>query len=163
MKIRFLTMTLLGVFAFALVSQAQNPERNKRNPEQRKEMIQRGERMANRMDKFFTEEQQEQVKAIRLQTAKDVKPLRNELRELEARQQTLTTADKADLKAIYANIDKMSDVKAKIQKTMAKQQQEIRSLLSEEQLLKFDAMKGRMGERNRDGNRPNRGPRPSAG
>ncbi len=162
MKIKSLTLALLAIFAMTTVAQAQNPERNKRSPEQRKEMLQRGERMA-RVNKFFTEEQQAQLKTIRLETAKEVKPLRNELRELEARQQTLTTADKADLKAIYANINKMSEVKAQIQKTMANQHQQIRSLLSEEQLLKFDAMKGRMGDRNRAGNRPNRGPRPSAG
>lgn len=163
MKIRFLTLTLITVFAVTSMAVAQKPEAKKEDRGQRQQVMLRHKQMAERVDHFFTEEQQEQVKAIRLETAKQVKPLRNELGELEARQQTLTTADKADLKAIYQNIDKMSEVKAEIQKTMAKQHQQIRSLLTEEQLLKFDAMKGRMMDRHQDGFRDRKAPRPHAG
>jgi len=163
MKIRFLTLTLITVFAVTSVALAQKPEGKKEDRGQREQVMQRHERFAERVDHFFTEEQQEQMKNIRLETAKQVKPLRNELGELEARQQTLTTAEKADLNAIYQNIDKMSDVKAEIQKIMAKQHQQIRSLLTEEQLLKFDAMKGHMMDKRNDGFRDRKGPRPNAG
>jgi len=54
------------------------------------------------------------------------------------------------MKAIYKNIDQMSEVKTEIQKIMAKQQQDIRLMLSDEQLLKYDTMKNRMHERRND-------------
>ncbi|MCK3683763.1 periplasmic heavy metal sensor [Maribellus sp. YY47] len=163
MKIRFLTLTLITVFAVTSMALAQNPETKKGDREPREAFMPRNERFADRMNHFFTEEQQEQMKTIRLETAKKVKPLRNELGELEARQQTLTTAEKADLDAIYQNIDKMSEVKAEIQKIMAKQHQQIRSLLTEEQLLKFDAMKGWMTDHRNNGFRGEKAPRPNAG
>jgi Spy/CpxP family protein refolding chaperone len=84
------------------------------------------------------------MKKIRLETAKEVKPLKNELRELQAHQQSLVTADNADMKAIYKNIDKMSDVKTNLAKIMAKQTQEVRSLLTDEQRLKMDQMRSHM-------------------
>ena len=163
MKIRKLTLLMVAIVAATSMALAQNPERGKRDAEHRGEMMKRHERMADRMNNFFTEEQQEQIKALRLESAKKVKPLRNELRELEAHQQTLATADKADMKAIYKNIDEMSKVKTEIQKIMAKQQQDIRSMLSDEQLIKFDAMKHRMHERRNDSfmNRGVRGDRKS--
>jgi len=143
MKIKILTLALIAIFAIGSTSLAQNPERGKRNFNRQEALTQRHDRVAERMDNFFTEEQQEQIKALRLETAKKVKPLKNQLNELEARQQSLTTAENADMEAIYGNIDKIAEVKSEIQKLMAKQHQDIRSLLSEEQLLKFDAMKDR--------------------
>jgi len=128
---------------------AQNPEQKTERMDKRA-MVKRQEMKRDfKHDSFFTEEQKEAVKKIRLETTKEVKPLKNKLRELQAHQQTLATADNADMKAIYKNIDKMSDVKAKMAKIMAKQQQDVRSLLTEEQRLKIDQRKGHMqrGER----------------
>ena len=93
--------------------------------------------------------------------AKQIKPLKNELNELNARQQTLTTADKADLKAINKNIDKMAALKADIAKIMAAQHQEVRGMLSEEQLLRFDARKNKRWQKG--GGPENRGPRAKRG
>ncbi len=162
MKIKFLTLALIALFAIGSAN-AQNQEREKREMNKKGEMIKRHDLRAERMDNFFTEEQKEQIKGLRLETAKQVKPLRNELRELEARQQTLTTADKADLNAIYQNIDKISGVKAEIQKIMARQHQDIRSLLTEEQLIKFDAQKARRQDRPDDRFRGERPPRNDRG
>ena len=150
MKVKKLTLVMIAILTVTSVAFAQNPERVKRDTERKKAMIMRHEQVAGRMDNFFTQEQQEQIKALRLESAKKIKPLRNELRELDARQQTLTTADNADMKAIYKNIDKIAEVRSEMQKIMAKQQQDIRSMLSEEQLLKYDAMKGRMNEKRND-------------
>jgi hypothetical protein len=91
-----------------------------------------------RHEPFFSDEQKEAIKQIRVKTAKKVKPLKNELGELNAHQKSLTTATKANLDKIYANIEKISDVKIEIAKIFAKQHQEIRSLLTEEQLIIFD-------------------------
>lgn len=161
MKIRILTFAMVALFATS-ATWAQKPERGQRNPEQRDRM-QRHEQMVERKSNFFTEEQQEQIKTIRLETAKEIQPLRNQLNELQARQKTLSTAEKADMNAINNNIDKMSDVRADIQKLMAKQHQEIRSLLNDEQKLKFDSMKGHMRDRNKESFRNRRAPRGNAG
>ncbi|MFV0590541.1 MAG: Spy/CpxP family protein refolding chaperone [Draconibacterium sp.] len=163
MKIKFLTLTLVAVLAVTSMAIAQKPETKKVDREQRESVMPRHERFAERVDHFFTEEQKEQMKTIRLETAKQVKPLRSELGELEARQQSLTTAEKADLDAIYKNIDKISEIKSNMVKIMAKQHQQIRSLLTEEQLLKFDAMKGHMMDNRGDRFRGKRAPRPHAG
>ncbi|WP_167604651.1 Spy/CpxP family protein refolding chaperone [Maribellus sediminis] len=162
MKIKFLTLALIAFFAIGSVN-AQNAERGKRDLEKKGEMMKRHDLRAERMDNFFTEEQQEQMKALRLETAKQIKPLKNQLNELEARQQTLTTAEKADMDAIYQNIDKISELKADIQKIMAKQHQEVRSMLTEEQLIKFDAQKARMKDRPQDRFRGERPPRNDRG
>ena len=161
MKIRFLTLTLVALFAITAVH-AQKPDREQQNMQPRDRMN-RNEMMAESFNNFFTKEQQEQVKSIRLETAKQVQPLRNELRELQAHQQTLSTSDKPDMKAIYQNIDEMTEVQGNIRKIMAKQQQDIRSLLTDEQKLKFDAMKNRMTDRKRDGFRTHRRPGEKAG
>jgi len=147
MKIRILTLAMLAIFAISSASFAQNRQSQKRDLDRRENRMLRSDRVTEPMDNFFTEEQQEQIKELRLETAKKVRPLKNQLNELKARQQTLTTAENADLEAIYENIDKISEVNSEIQKVMAKQRQDIRSMLSEEQRLKFDAMR----------DRPNRG------
>lgn len=164
MKNKVLSLLILATFLFSTAAFAQIGERNrdgeKQAPEKRemqikkRQAMQKGERQG-----FFTDEQKEAMKVTRLETAKQVKPLKNELRELEARQNTLTTADKADLKAINKNIDKMSEIKAEIAKIMAAQHQQIRAMLTEEQLLKFDAMKEKGGNGPRGDLRGNRIPR----
>ena len=150
MKTRILSSIIVVSFfiSTALMAQPNKGQKPWDNYSQKKEMMKkRSDRSENEFQNFFTEEQKEQMKELRMETVKKVKPLKNELDELMARQQTLTTADKADLKAINKNIDEMSDLKADIAKIMAAQHQQIRSLLTEEQLVKFDSMKGKRGHR----------------
>lgn len=144
MKSKRLAMMLVALIALTTVSVAQKSENDTQDVKHRKEITKRHGRAGDRAEKFFTEEQLEQIKALHLEAAKKIKPLRNELRELKAHQQTLETADNADMKAIYKNIDSIAGVQAELQKIRAEEQQKIRSLLTEEQLLKFDSMKGKM-------------------
>ena len=146
MKTRILSLLLVCVVIFSTAAFAQPGERGEqwdKLPAERKALIMKKRQAMQKKlhQEFFTEEQKEAMKNLHLEAAKEAKPLKSELRELMAHQQTLTTADKADLNAINKNIDKMSSVKAVIAKILAKQHQEVRSLLTEEQLLKFDAMK----------------------
>jgi len=138
MKTRISTILMVAVLLMstAAVAQKSMAPQNKKNG---REMME--PRMRNDLQKsdFLAEEQKEAFKKLRLETAKEIKPLKNELRELMAHQQTLVTADKADLNTINKNIDKMSEVKAEIAKIMAKQHQAIRSQLTEEQLIIFDS------------------------
>jgi Spy/CpxP family protein refolding chaperone len=147
MKTKILSLVIIATFLISTVALAQAPRNgqgNKKSKQQKEMMMKKHAHQKSDFHKLFTDEQMETMKTYRLEAAKKVKPLRNELRELMAHQQTLTTADNADLKAINNNIDKMSAVKTKIAKIMAAQHQQIRSLLDEEQLLKFDSMKNNM-------------------
>ncbi len=147
MKQKILSLAVIVSFLFSIAAVAQPGNFEDRTT--RKQMMKRHQSYNEERAPFFTEEQKEQVKQIRLEMATQVKPLRNELRELMAHQKTLTTAESADLGAINTNIEKMSDVKTEIAKIHAAQHQKIRSLLTEEQLLKFDQAKHRKGKDNR--------------
>jgi hypothetical protein len=149
MKTRITSIFMVALFfiSSALIAQPRNQGEKWGRNHNREQMKQKRFAENKRMHQnFFTAEQKETMTGMRLETAKKIKPLKNELRELMAHQQTLTTADKADLKTINKNIDKMSDAKTEIAKIMAAQHQQVRSLLSEEQLIKFDSMKGKQGK-----------------
>lgn len=148
MKTKILSILLVAIFVISTAAYAQ-PENRERNKNDQRVMMKRHLMQKGERQNFFTEDQKETMKKLRLETAKEIKPLKNELRELHAKQQTLTTADNADLKAINKNIDKMSELKAEMAKIKAKQHQQVRSMLSEEQLIKFDAMKERRGRDHR--------------
>jgi len=143
MKTKISTIALVAALFISSATFAQKtmgPQNKKNGQEMMRQEMKRNSQKAD----FLTEEQKETMKNLRLETAKEVKPLKNELRELMAHQQTLTTADNADLKAINKNIDKMAGVKAEIAKIMAKQHQEFRSQLSEEQLIIFDSRQNKI-------------------
>jgi len=73
-----------------------------------------------------------------------IQPIQNELQEAEARQKTLTTAEKPDMGAINKNIEKIGQLKTDIAKIQAKQWIEMRAQLSDEQRMKFDMHHGKM-------------------
>lgn len=86
----------------------------------------------------LTDEQKAKIKDLRLATYKETKVFKNQLGELNARKRTLESADKADFKAIDANIDEIARVKASIMKARAHFKQQVRALLTDEQRLAFD-------------------------
>ncbi len=143
MKTRILTILMVAMIVISTAAVAQ-PTADQHNKSKRQEMMKPGMKQDAQKANFLTEEQKEALGKLRLETAKELKPLKNELRELQAHQQTLTTANNADLKAINKNIDKMAELKAEMEKIMAKQHQAFRSQLTEEQLIKFDSRKNRM-------------------
>jgi len=148
MKTKILSIVIIASFLVSTVSFAQVSQKGNEKSQQQKAMMKKKHaHQKNDFGKLFTEEQLETMKTYRFETAKKVKPLKNELRELAAHQRTLTTADNADLKAINSNIDKMMSIKTKIAKIMAEQHQKVRALLNEEQLLRFDSMKRMKGGR----------------
>lgn len=149
MKTRILSLIIVATLFVSLVVMAQPENQRKQwnqNPEQKAMMMKRNAYQKGEGQRFFTEEQKETMKKMHLELAKKLKPLKDELREAMAHQQTLTTAEKADLKAINKNIDKMASTKTEMAKIMAAQHQQVRSLLDEEQLIKFDNMKGKQGK-----------------
>jgi Spy/CpxP family protein refolding chaperone len=92
----------------------------------------------------LTDAQKEAFKQSMLATQKQIQPIRNELGEANARQKTLTTAEKPDLNAINKNIEKIGALKVEMAKIQAKHRLEMRAQLTDEQRLKFDAHKGKM-------------------
>lgn len=144
MRTKIGSILIIAALILSVAANAQKPEQRPDRSNRKAMMMQRDFRAQAEKATFFTEEQKEAMKEFRLETAKEMKPLRNQLRELNARQQTLTTATDADLGAIYKNIEKMAEVKTEMAKIRAKQHQKVRGLLTEEQLLKFDSRKQMM-------------------
>jgi Spy/CpxP family protein refolding chaperone len=144
MKRKFFGIVILAVVLISTSAMAQRPQQEGTMGNKGETQMQRNRDMNPRAQRMqmFTEEQQEAIKELRLETAKGMKPLRNKLNEMEARQKTLSTADDVDLKAIYKNIEEIGEVKTEIAKIQAKERQDVRKLLTEEQLLSFDGSRG---------------------
>lgn len=165
MKTKLFSTILLLVLGIGLVSAQQPPVRGERWGERgrpmerfqgRQFMRQGRPGMQEKPGGFrqiinLSEEQKEALQKLHQQAVKDMKPLKDELLELEAHHQTLATAEKADMKKIDESIEKIGDVKTKIAKIQAKQQVGFRALLTDEQRMKLDMAKERPG--NRNGNR----------
>lgn len=92
----------------------------------------------------LTDAQKETFKNGMIAMQKEMKPLRNELGELTARQKTLVSADEPDMKAINKNLEKIGELKTQMAKIQVKHRLEMRSQLTEEQKLKFDMHKTKM-------------------
>ena len=91
----------------------------------------------------LTDAQKEQIEKLRTQHMKNVLPLRNELGELRAELRTLSTVDKVNMTDINKKIDEMGKVQTELMKERAAHRQQIRSLLTDEQRVKFDSHFGR--------------------
>lgn len=96
----------------------------------------------------LTSDQQTKITGLQNNHRAAMLPLRNELNELKARQQTLETDKNADMGKINTNIDKQSEVKTAMTKEQAKFRQDIRNILTDEQRIWFDSRpcKGQAGE-----------------
>lgn len=89
----------------------------------------------------LTDAQKEAFKQSHLTMQKQLLSLRNELGEAEAHQKTLMSAEKPDLAAINKNIEKIGELKVGMEKIRVKNRLDMRAQLTDEQRLKFDAMK----------------------
>jgi Spy/CpxP family protein refolding chaperone len=108
----------------------------------------------------MTTELKTKMDALKVTHMKQIQALKNKMHELKAHQRTLETADKPDMKAVYANIDEMTKLQNQMMKAQADHRNEIRSMLNDEQKLWFDNH-SRGGERKGgpNGERPSRGDR----
>lgn len=120
-------------------------------PQQKKQM-----KFENReMLPDLTDAQKEQMKSIRMKSMKANQSLKNQLMEKKAHLNTLSSADKADMKAINKQIDEISVLQASIQKVRANSKQEMRGILTDDQRVIFDAK--RNGYSHRNGGQGNKG------
>jgi len=145
MKTKVLMFVVLMSLSAVLVAQpAGRDQKNSFRGQGREMQVKDGQRgSANELN--LTDAQKEAFKQSRLALEKQLLPIRNEIGEAEARQKTLTTAEKPDLAAINKNIEKIGALKVEMAKIQAKHRLDMRAQLTEEQRLKFDMSKNRMG------------------
>jgi Spy/CpxP family protein refolding chaperone len=97
----------------------------------------RGPRIPN-----LSEAQESQLKTIHINAEKASLPIKNEVGEKEARLKTLTTSADFDAKAVNKVIDEIGSLKSDLMKLKVASTQEVKSILTEEQLLFFNKQIG---------------------
>lgn len=94
----------------------------------------------------LSDEQIAKIKTLRLEMMKQVTPLKAQLKEKMAHLNTLSIAEKPDMKAINTTIDEIGALKVQMMKIHAKFRQDMRALLTADQRIIFDSKAGkRMG------------------
>lgn len=115
--------------------------------EQKKEIVIKREGMmkANpaHLAPQFTPEQQKQMAEFRLSLQKEMIQIDNQLNEKKAQLKTLEQVEKPDMKRVYAKIDEITGLQNQKMKVMATHKNNVRSILTEEQRVKFDLMQGK--------------------
>ncbi len=94
----------------------------------------------------LTEEQNDQIKQIHLDHMKDVQPLKDEVRINRAKIDALLKKDEPDMKQIVSLVEANGKLLTQIELKSIEQKINIRSLLTEEQKIIFDAQTERMGK-----------------
>jgi Spy/CpxP family protein refolding chaperone len=101
-----------------------------------------GEKMqGHMMIPDLTDSQKDKMQTLHFEHMKAVQPLQNEMMEKQARLHTLQTADKVNMAEINKVIEDIGQIRTEIMKLRAAQHQKIRSLLTDEQRVFFDAHK----------------------
>ena len=149
MKTKILMLVIFLSMSVVIIAQPVNLGEKKPFRENDRVLLDKGRK--GPMDGLnLTDIQKESFKQSMMAMQKELKPLRNELGELNAHQKTLVSADQPDFKAINTNLDKIGDLKTEMAKIQVKHHLEMRALLTEEQQLKFDMHKGKMKHNKRD-------------
>ena len=91
----------------------------------------------------LTEEQQVQMKELRLARLESSTRHRNQMDELRARKRNLMTQGDVDNDAINAIIDEMTSLKNAQMKEAVNKRQSVRNILNEEQRVIFDSRQSR--------------------
>lgn len=160
----WITAALMAFMILSTDLMAQRGQRNFDRPGQGRGPMQGqdwepGQRMIEMLD--LSDEQAEQLKALRIAHMEQMLPIKNQMQEYRAQLQTLRTAKNADMKAINNLIDDMAALRAKQMKSREAHHQEVRALLTDEQRVQFDTFKAKrkgMGRGHGKGMRGN-GPR----
>lgn len=94
--------------------------------------------MNQRIALNLTEEQQEEMTTLKVEHHKIMKPLRNKMVELKARERTLLSEETVDMKAVNGVIDDQTELLNGIKKLQAEQKVKMKSILTDEQIMKMD-------------------------
>ena len=85
----------------------------------------------------LTEEQQTEITTLRTAHYKTITPLKNKMVELKARERTLLSEESVDMKAVNKTIDEQTDLTNKMRKLQVEQQVAVKSILTDEQVMKM--------------------------
>jgi Spy/CpxP family protein refolding chaperone len=96
------------------------------------------ESMAGYFGLDLTEEQQEAMKTLRAENYKTIKPLKNKMVELKARERTLLSEETVDMKAVYKVIDEQTELSNKMRKIQVAHKVEVKEILTDEQIMKLE-------------------------
>ena len=86
----------------------------------------------------LTGEQKEVLSSLRLEHYKEMKPLRAQMGELKARENTLMSQEQIDVKSLNKLIDEKTGLMNKMQKLKLNHQLAFREILSDEQEMILD-------------------------
>ena len=95
-------------------------------------------RMFAHLSLDLTTEQEEAMKNLRTENYKTMKPLKNQMVELKARERTLMSEETVDLKAVNKVIDDQTDLINKMRKIQASHKVEVKEILTDEQEMKLE-------------------------
>ncbi|MFO8086860.1 MAG: Spy/CpxP family protein refolding chaperone [Bacteroidales bacterium] len=101
----------------------------------------------------LTEDQQDKIQALRTKHLKAQTENRNVYREKMAQIRTLTSGNNTDMAKAEALADEASAIKSKMLKSSLNHRNDIRSLLTEDQRVYFDARSSRIGMHNKMSNK----------
>ena len=87
----------------------------------------------------LTEQQQSQIKTLRIAHMKKNMQLKNQIDVKKAELKVLQTADKPELNIINKKIDEKAALQTQMEKEKAAFKQKVRALLNDEQKVMFDA------------------------
>ncbi len=94
----------------------------------------------------LTEDQQNQMKEMRIAHMKEVQPVRDQLMELKAHQRTLMNTETPDQKSINKNIDEMTKLQNKLMKMGSGFHLKVKSILTDEQKVLMQSGQGQFGK-----------------
>jgi Spy/CpxP family protein refolding chaperone len=105
----------------------------------------------------LTEEQHEQIKALRVEHMQSMQTLRNEFGEHQARLRTLTTKSKVNMNEVNRVIDQIGALRTQMMKQRVAHHQSIRESLTDEQRVFFDAHRPPHDGSSHEGKHPGKG------
>jgi Spy/CpxP family protein refolding chaperone len=152
MKTKILTIAALIFMVLNLQAQPGFNPGIRTSPEMRGQVQMRNRMEALKKSLNLTDDQKEAIKKIRLTMSKEMTPLRNILGESMAHLKTLTSADKPDMAGINQSLEKIGDQRTEIAKAAMKYRLQLRSVFTEEQLMKLHAIEGRIKQLKQHGN-----------
>lgn len=129
-----------------------------------------GERFQKYNNLNLTDDQKTQIDKLRLEHQKEILPLRNEVHNLQSEYKLLIIDNKVSEAKLKKHAENISSLRETLSLKHALHQRQVRSLLTDEQKVKFDqhiisgrGQKGPRGQKGcvmgQDGRRGNRNPR----
>lgn len=86
----------------------------------------------------LTDEQQTQIDQLRLELQKEMTPLQTRMQNLRSEYKLMLIDEKNSESALKAQLNKIADLRTQMEIVKAKHQRKVRSLLTDEQKVKFD-------------------------